>query len=385
MGLPLKYNIRNLKRRKMRTLLTMAGIALFVLVAIFMLAFSRGMLLTIKSTGSPDNIRVLSRKGQGESHSSLEAADYNLLRNIPEIKKNAQGEPLISLDVYYPCAINVVGANYQGRHGIVRGIEPSVFEVNDKAKITEGTAPGKGFQVMAGKLAYAKMGVPKEVIAVGSKISFENTEWTIVGKFSADGTAMESEFWVDVGDLNTIINRQTYTSATFKLNNLVDMERIIRDLNSRMDILVKAVSEQSYYQEYASGFERIVYLAIIMSLLALLGGLMNGMNTMYTAILGRIREIATLKILGFSKTAIVTSFIMESLFISLGGAIIGSLIGLSLNGIPAKLGMFAFTFRVDALVLLSGLVIALVIGVFGALIPALKATKIEIPQALRYE
>jgi putative ABC transport system permease protein len=385
MGLPLKYNIRNLKRRKMRTFLTMAGVALVVLVSIFILAFSRGMLLTIKGTGSSDNVIVLSRKGQGLMNSSLEAADYNLLRNIPEIKKNELGEPLISPEVYYPCTIDVAGGRYQNRSGIVRGIEMIALKVNDRVKIIEGVPSGKGFQIIVGQLVYAKLGVPKETIAIGKTISFGGKDWTIVGKFSASGTALESEVWTDLGDLMTQINRQTYTSATIKLNNIMDMALVIKDLNGRQDILVKAMSEQSYYQEFAQGFERVVYLAIIISFIALIGGLMNGMNTMYTAILGRTREIATLKVLGFSKFNIIISFIMESLCIALGGAIIGSLIGLSLNGVPAKLSRFAFTFRVDAFVLLSGLVIALVIGVVGALIPALKATEIEIPQALRYE
>ncbi|MFH1227872.1 MAG: FtsX-like permease family protein [Planctomycetota bacterium] len=385
MGLPLKYNIRNLMRRKVRTLLTITGIALVVLVSIFMLSFSRGMFLTIKSSGSPDNVIVLSRKGQELGLSSLASADYNLLRNIPEIKKNAQGQPLISPEIYYACTMDIENAKYQGRHGVVRGVEPMAFEVNDKVAITEGTAPDKGFQVTAGRLAYVKLGVPEETIAVGKPISFGGREWTIAGKFSAQGTVMESEIWADIGDLMTVLNRQTYNSAVIKLNNIIDINQVVANLSAGNAIQIKAKSEQDYYQEYASGFERIVYLTIILSIIALIGGLMNGMNTMYTAILGRIREIATLKVLGFGKTSIILSFVMESLIIALIGALIGGLIGLSMDGIPVRFGMFAFAFRVDAAVLIAGLAIAVIIGVFGALLPSLKATGIRIPDALRYE
>lgn len=366
-------------------MLTIAGTALVVLVAISMLSFSRGMFLTVKSTGSADNVLIMSRKGQSLMNSSLTAEDYNLLRNIPEIKKDEQGEPLISPEIFYACNLDAGSGRYQDKPSVIHGVEPIAYQVNDKIKITEGTIPGKGFQVIAGNLAYAKLGVPEEVIAIGNTVSFEGKDWTIVGKFSAGGTALESEFWTDAGDLMTVLNRQTYTSAIIKLNNIVDMERLITDLNSRIDIVVKAMPEQAYYLEFAAGFERIVYLTIIISIIALIGGLMNGMNTMYTAILSRIREIATLKILGFSKTSIILSFIMESLIITGIGAIIGALLGFSLNGIPAKLGRFAFTFRVDMIVIMYGLGIGLIIGIFGALLPSLKATRISIPSALRYE
>lgn len=385
MGLPFTYNIRNLKRRKMRTALTIAGTTLVVLVSIVMLSFSRGMFLTMKSTGSPDNVLIMSRKGQSLMNSSLTAEDYNHLRNIPEIKKDESGEPLVSPEIFYACNLDAGGGRYQGKPGVVHGVEPIAYKVNDKIKITEGNIPEKGFQVIAGKLTYTKLGVPEEAVAVGEKIYFEGKEWTIVGKFSAGGTALESEFWTDAGDLMTVLNRQTYTSAIIKLNNIVDMERLIADLNSRIDIVVKAMPEQAYYLEFAAGFERIVYLAIIISIIALIGGLMNGMNTMYTTILSRIREIATLKILGFSKTSIILSFIMESLIITGIGAIIGALLGFSLNGIPAKIGRVAFTFRVDLIVIMYGLAMGFFIGIFGALLPSLKATRISIPSALRYE
>lgn len=147
---------------------------------------------------------------------------------------------------------------------------------------------------------------------------------------------------------------------------------------------MKASSEKEYYREYAEGTGRIILLAVAMSIIAAIGGLVGGMNTMYASVLSRVREIATLQVLGFTRKDVIVCFVIESLILSLAGCVIGCAAGLGINGLPTKLAMGAFALEVDWTALCGGAGIALFIGVIGALPPALRAVRMKIPEALRY-
>ncbi|MFH1421795.1 MAG: FtsX-like permease family protein [Planctomycetota bacterium] len=382
MRIPLKYNVRNLLRRKARTALTAFGIMLVVVVGVFMFAFSRGMMFMVKNSGQPENVIVMSRKAANCIFSSLGSSDYNYLRSLSQIKRDANGEQLISPQITHQSYVNA--GQFNDRPGVIRGITPEAFKVNNTIKIIKGSPPAAGHQIAVGELTHTALGIPASELEVGREIEFDGTKWKIVGRFSAGGTAIDSEILAEMSDYLAALKRQTYSIAMLKLKDVSMVAPLVADLNARNDIQVKAISETDYYKEYSVGFDRIIFLAIVMSVIAGIGGLVGGMNTMYASVLGRIREIATLQVLGFGKRDIILSFIIESLIISLPGGIAGCLISLLVNGLQTKLSMGAFIIRVDWIAIAGGMLIAVFIGFIGALPPAFRATRLKITDALKY-
>lgn len=369
-------------RRKVRTLLTLFAMALVVAVSVVMFAFAGGLLKSARSSGSPENIIVIDRQAANQTFSSLSRTDYNLLRGLPQIRRNAEGEPLISPETLQDTRVTV--GDYKDRPGVVRGVSDTLFEVNTLVRIVEGEPPSSGRKLAVGALTHTALGVPRDSLAVGNQLQLANESWDIVGRFDASGTAMDSEILINLNDSMAAFSRDTYSAALIKLESESEVPALIQSLNNRNDIQVKAVAEREYYRDLAEGFERIIILAVFLAVIATIGGLVSGMNTMYASVLGRIREIGTLKTLGYPPKDIVQSFVLESTAIALVGGAIGMAVAWQANGISTKFNKGAFTITVDEWALLAGLVVALVIGVFGALLPAIKGARMKIPDALSY-
>jgi ABC-type antimicrobial peptide transport system permease subunit len=382
-AIPIKYNLRNLVRRKVRTGLTLGGITLVVLVGVMMFAFSRGMLHMSKRSGSPDNILIIDRKGQTCLFSSIKTPDYTYLKGLPEIRKNDKGEVMISPEIVHQ--VHLSGGAFSDRPGVVRGVTPMAFEVNDSVRMIKGIRPSTGNNIAVGELAHVLLGIPAAELDVGKEVQFLDTTWRVAGIYTAGGTALDAHIMAEMSELMAAIKRQSYSTAIFKMKDPAKIPPLVADLNSRNDIFVKAFTETDYYRERTEGFGRIIFLAVMMSLIAAIGGLVGGMNTMYASVLGRIREIATLQVLGFRKGAIILSFVTESVLIALVAGVIGCSAAFLVHGIPAKFsGIGAFTIHVDWIALVGGMVLALVIGVIGAIPPSLRAVRMEIRDALRF-
>lgn len=382
MKIPLRYSIRNLMRRKVRTLLTLFAVTLVVSVSVVMFAFAGGLLNSARNSGSPDNIIVIDRKAANQTFSKISKTDYNLLKGLPQIRRNALGEPLISPETLQDTRVSV--GEYENRPGVVRGVSDKLFEVNTLLRMVEGEPPSSGRNLIVGALTHTALRVPRDSLDVGNELVISNETWIIVGHFDASGTAMDSEILMDINDSMAVFVRDSYSGALIKLEHEGEMPALIQSLNSRNDIRVKAVAEREYYRNLAEGFERIILLAVFLAVIATIGGLVSGMNTMYASVLGRIKEIGTLKTLGFPPKDIVYSFVMESTTLALLGGVVGMAVALQANGISTKFNKGAFVINVDEWALVAGLVVTLVIGIFGALFPAMKGAKMKIPDALHY-
>ncbi|MDC1142340.1 ABC transporter permease [Planctomycetota bacterium] len=380
MRIPLRYSIRNLTRRKTRTFLTMIAMALVVAVSVAMFAFAAGMLHSIKSSGSPDNLIIMDRKAATQAFSKITPTDFNMLKGLPQVKRDANGKALISPECHQQGRVTT--ENSVGRPAIIRGVGPNYFDVNTMAKIIEGEKPSNGRKVVVGALTHTAIGVAKEDLAIGKTIEMKNEPWEIVGHFDANGSAMDSEFIADLGDIMASYSRNSYSSVVLKLNSMGDIPLLTSSLNSRMDIQVKAVPEQEYYSGLSEGFERIIFLAVMLAVIAMVGGLVSGMNTMYASVLGRIREIGTLKTLGFSPESIIKSFLVESVLIAVVGGVIGCAVAWQVNGLQAKVAQGALTLHIDQYALIAGMSVAVAIGILGALVPARKGAIMRIPDAL---
>lgn len=382
MRIPLRYSIRNVARRKVRTALTILAVALVAGISTVMFGFSSGILRAARSSGSPDNIIVVDRNASSQAFSKISQRDFNLLQSLPQVARGQDGDPLISPEVVHQ--VRVDAGDWQNRPGTVRGVTHRIFAVNTLLRITDGERPAAGRKLMVGSLAHTALGVPQDSLALGKQIRFAEEDWTVAGRFSAGGTALDSEILADLADMMAVFTRDSYSSALLKLQRTGEVGALVHALNNRNDIQVRAVAETEYYRALQEGYDRVIFLAVLLAVLAAVGGLVSGMNTMYASVLGRIREIATLKVLGYRPADIVQSYLMESLAISTLGGLLGCMAATMADGVSAKFSSGAFTIQVDPLAMAAGAAVSLAIGVLGALPPALKGARMNIPAALHY-
>jgi len=397
--LPLRYSLRNLARRRLRTLLTMLGLALVVSAIVFMLAFSTSLASNFRDTGDPDNIIIISKKAQTTALSSIADKDCDLIKSklfdvartfkLDE-ESDGEPEPLISQEVYIGLNVKVQDAK-AFRTGLQRavfhGVDPDlVFRVNSNLRLVKGRPPRQDMlELLVGKTAATRIGVKTEDLSVGAKLTLLNQTWTVVGEFEARGTIMDSEILTHVNDLRLHLKRQDYSFIKVKLKDKSRAEEICKQLSLDEQFGVKAFPERVYFADYAEGFDYFLTFANAMALIISIGGIVAGMNTMYTAVMGRIREIGTLQIIGFSKRAVLVGIITESVIIALVSGAIGCGLGYLANGLPMKIPMAAFRVNVSAQVILLAMGASLLIGLVGAFIPASRALRLRMVDAVRHQ
>jgi putative ABC transport system permease protein len=384
MKLPLRYNVQSLAQRKLRSLLTAGGVGLSIFMSVMMLALSRGLLSSTMGSGAPENLILLSKGAESLEFSAVETAYYNLLKGAAGIAKAEDGQPLLSPEAYLNSVMSVPGVAVEGEpRGVVRGVWPVAQQVHGQFKLTEGEFPGRGFQVAVGQLAATKLGVPEEALAIGKTLGFEGRDWTIVGRFTAPGSVLDSELWVNLDDVMVAARRDDYSTIVLRAESPAAAETLLTDLKLRTDVRVDPVSEASYYASMANQLKPVQAVAVAMTVILIAGGLMAGMNTMFTSILGRTREMGVLLVLGYKRKAVLLSFVLESVLLCLAGGILGVAAGLLLSGLPMKIPMGAFRFQVDTTTVALGLGLALLIGVLGALLPVLRVSGLKIVDSLR--
>ncbi|MHC4079128.1 MAG: ABC transporter permease [Planctomycetota bacterium] len=402
MGLPLRYNCRNLLRRKLRTCLTILGIALVIATSVMMMAYSRGLLLSTRSNGDADNVMILSRRATDTTFSSLEKAQVDVLSGMlgeevvwwPPEDEVAEGEyrvDLIAPYVGHTFLIRVAGVE-GGRYGerklgLVKGIDPQrAFSMRHQLRLAAGRKldPDDEKAAMVGSMVWARLGIDKADVGVGKVLEFNGVAWPIVGVFDAGGSDADGEIWVPIDELLTVLNRTVFNYAIAKAPSPEGVAKMVQIVNRSDQTELRAVSEKEYYRGFAESFDTFALIGLIMALIISVGGLTVGMNTMYTAISGRVREIGMLQVIGFSKGSILVSVLVESLLIALLGGALGCAAGSLVNGIPMKVTMGVFLLRADALVVGLGMGLALLIGFFGALVPARSALKLGKVEAMRY-
>jgi len=397
--LPLRYSIRNLFRRRTRTLLTTIGLALVVSALVFVLAFSNSMAATFRETGDPDNMIIISKKAATFVLSSISDQDCELIQNklyddaVMITTKGTWGEtevPLISKEAYIGLNVEVKGVEKfrsGAQRGVIHGIDPSIgLALNNHVKIIDGRLPRKGMrELMVGKLAGTRIGVEQDDLSIGRELYFLNKSWTVVGIFEAAGTISESELWTHEHDLRLYLKRQDYSFIKIKLKDPSRMAELCDQLSTDEQFGVKAFPEQEYFADYAEGFDFFRQFAHALAMIIVVGGVVAGMNTMYTAVMGRVREIGTLQVIGFSKRAVLMGIMTESLLITFTAGVLGCGLGFLANGLPIKIPMAAFRVEVETTVIAWALGATVMIGLIGAFMPAYRALRLRMVDAVRYQ
>src|SRR5271167_2482453 len=386
MALPLSYNIRNLRSRWKVTLLAIFGIALVVAAFVTILSMARGFNIALSSTGSDNNAIVTQRGSMSELSSWMNVSAANLVSVDPRVARGDDGKPLAS------CEVVVITARPAKESGVpinvtFRGVTPNAFKVRNGIKIVEGRTFTPGlFEVIVGK----KIADRLQGVDVGSTISIQRKNWKVVGLFTADGSSFESEIWGDYDAMAPAIGRNGgCESLTARLTNPALLSSFDKDLRANPQFQLQADSEKTYYENLAGPTAgALMGLAAFVAVVMGIGAIFGAMNTMYAIVSQRTREIGTLRALGFSRFSILFSFVMESVLLAIIGGLLGCLIALPMNGFTAVTGTnafseLAFAFKVTPELLIIGLVFAVLMGLIGGLLPALRASRMPITRALR--
>ena len=385
--LPFEYAFRNLGRSPVRLAASLMGAALVVLLVLASAGFVRGMQLTLTNqAGLYENVILLGAGSEEAIERSQIDAGIGTIASasIPGIRSEG-GVPFVSPEIHIALPLRESAGSETELPAVLRGVTDSAYLVHPEVEITEGRVPRPGAQeLMVGGLASTRLGTTDERLVVGRTLHFDNRDWTIVGRFSAPNTVMDAEVWAPLTDLQIATKRESSLSCvilSLGKGTFADADLFAK---SRLDLELAAVRESDYYASLNKFYRPIRFMIMGTALLIALGGLFGGLNTMYAAFAARVREVGMLQSLGFTRLAIVLNLSEESLFAAACGTIIGLGIGLLfLDGVAVRFSMGAFALTLDAPVVLTGIVGGLLVGLIGAVPPAIRCLRLPINEALK--
>jgi putative ABC transport system permease protein len=386
MGLITNYNLRSMIVRKGTAAMTAGGIAMVVAVFVMTLAIAQGFRATLVASGSPQNAIVLRKSATAETVSAVLRSDVPLVESLPQIARGSDGRPLASPELMTIIALPRISDN-QPANVPVRGVGAKAFEVRDTLKFVEGRRFQLGTrEINVGRLAMGRF----KGLSIGSDVKFGSSVWTVVGVFTADDAAFESEVWGDVDLMMPAFQRNGYQSITVKLADPSMFESFKTAIESDPRLYLSPQRETDYYAEQSRALTLVIRVfGTFVTLILSIGAMFGAMNTMYAAVAYRTREIGTLRALGFSRSRIVTAFLAESVALAIVGGAIGCLLALPVHGMSTGTTNFssfsevAFKFRITPPLLFGGLVFSALMGAVGGLLPALRAARIPVARALR--
>ncbi len=387
MAIPLVYNVRNVAQRPVSTITTAVGIALTVAVLLAALALAEGFRATLTSAGSHDKAVVTSKGADSEVMSGFSIDNAAIVRANPNVATGPDGRPLASLEIV--ATTNLPRLNQKGSSNIrVRGVDPASIGVRATPTIVAGRtfAPGAD-EVIVGRRLSDRFADCR----VGDRLKVQRRTFTVVGSFDTGGSSYESEIWGDASVIGPAFHRTGgYQVALVKLKDDAAFARLKKDLEGDPRLSVDVDREDDFYAEQSVGVTTMVrVLGWFITIIMAVGALFGAANTMFAAVAGRTREIATLLVLGFSPFAVMTSFMIESVIVALAGGVLGCVLALPINGITTSTTNFqsfsevAFQFRVTPPLMVSALVFAVVLGLLGGFFPALRAARQPIARTLR--
>ncbi|MBI5086670.1 MAG: ABC transporter permease [Acidobacteria bacterium] len=377
MFIPLKYILRSLFRRKTRSVLTILGISAVIAIFVAMVSFARGMAANFAATGSADNVVVLQKGAFNQALSSLPRSSSEAINYLPQLKQQ-NGRGLASPELVIEPWVTVPG-KAEEVFMMARGVEPIFFEVEDKIRIVDGPRQLRGNLVLLGRAAQHKLGG----IRKGSSVRIHGESWTVAGTFEAGGTNLESAILADLTDLMRAAHRTELSSFTLKVGEPSQVREVVRLIEDDRRFLFTASREPDYYAASGQMFAVVGQLGLAISLIVTLGAVFGAMNTMYTSVAGRMREIGTLRAIGLRRNSILFSLVIEALLLSLAGGAIGIAFGCLVNG--AHMGVLHANIRITVTsgVILSALLLSVISGILGGILPARAAARIQVVEALR--
>jgi len=389
MIVPLSYNTRSLLVRRWTSLFTAGGIGLVVAVTLLLSGLVGGLRQMLVGTGDPDNLVVMRKGATNDGSSFLTRESVRIVRALPGIARDAEGRPMVSPEIVNQPFIRTRDG---GRENVlVRGVEPMAFQVHRDVRLVEG----RMFQPNLGEVLIGKGVALRHAGArVGGTLSFGRRKWSVVGIFDGGGSAFDSEIWADVTDVQEDARRPSGCSGIrLRVAPGADRQALVDRIAGDARVTLEAKPETVYYAEQADAANSLYVLVLVLAVVMATGATFGALNTMYAAVANRTAEIGTLRALGFSRAAILLSFLSESILLATAGFAGGVLLGVgamwAVNTLLQGVAFSMMTFSVATVLLqpsmggvLLGLGFALAIGVFGGLAPAWRASRLRVVDAL---
>ena len=387
MQIPLKYILRSSVSRRLTTVITILGVALVVFVFSAVLMMANGVQKTLRSTGSDDNLIVVRKAALSEIMSIIDREAAGVIVNLPQVARFADGTPLSSKEVVVIINLSKLGAS--GISNVtVRGVEQAAFQLRPQVRIVEGRPFRWGArEVIAGA------GITHRFVGaqIGEKVKFGGDFWTVVGIFDSDGSGFDSELWGDLDQIADAFKRSSLSTVTLRLKDPDDLSQVVASFatDNRLQYFAPK-REKRFFEEQSEMMAKFIrILGIFITVIFSTGATIGAMITMYGAVANRTVEIGTLRALGFYRRSILLAFLIESLFLSLGGGLLGLGIASLLQFFTIStlnLGSFselAFSFALSPQIVAVSLGFSLLMGLLGGFLPAIGAARLNIVQALR--
>ncbi len=384
MKIPIRYNLGSLWARRTGTLMAVLGIGFTVSIVVAMMSLVHGLEATFVTTGQDNNLVVIRQGSQNEVNSYFSRDLYPTIRFLPGIAKGADGEPLAVGE-------NVVVINHTRNDGAssnitVRGTSDLGFTLRPEVKLVEGRRLRPGLREIN---VSRSLSTRFKNLALGDKIHFARSDWTVVGIFDAGGAAYDSELWADYGEICQDWDRASYSSVLLKAENAAAVGSIRKRVADDQRINLQAIPQKQYYADQTSTSAGLRALGLFIAVVMGIGASFAAMNMMYGAVMARSKEVGTLRAIGFRRRHILASFMMESVLLGLAGGILGCVMALPMNGISAGTANFQtfsevlFNFRVTPGILFRGLLFSVVVGTLGGFFPARRAAHTRLIDILK--
>ena len=386
MAISLSYNFRNLWTRRLTTLLTVSGMALVVFVFASILMLAEGLRKTLVETGSYDNVVILRKGSNSEVVSGVGRQSASIVETLPEIAIGPKGQRLLAKELVVLIALTKKGSNSPS-NVILRGVEEDSILLRPTVRLVEGRLPRAGSPeiIIGSSIARRFKG-----IGINETIRFGMSDWRIVGIFDAGNSGFSSEIWGDVDQFIQAFRRPAYSSVIFKLRDSSEFQNVKSRIESDPRLTLEAKRETKYYAEQSEIMAKFLrILGISLTIIFSLGAIIGAMITMYSAVANRTTEIGTLRALGFQRRSILTAFLVESLLLGFLGGLAGLFFASFLQFFTVSTMNFqsfaelAFSFTLTYEIFYKGMVFSLVMGFVGGLLPALRASRMIIVDALR--
>jgi putative ABC transport system permease protein len=376
--------LRSIPQRLGASLVIVVGLAGVVAVFTALLAMAAGFRSTLEAAGRADVALVLRGGSQAELNSGLTREQATIIKQAPGVAQSG-GQPLASAELIVIAELMKTGETL-GSNITVRGVEPAAFALRPRLRIVEGRAFGPGLKELI-----VGLGVTRQFqgAGLGRTLRMRGSEWTVVGIFES-GDANESEFWADAEVAQSAFNRQGFSSVRLQLADAKGLATVADALTADPRVNVDVQSEQAYFSGQTRQFRQTIgALAGAVTFIMALGATFAALNTMYAAVGTRSREIATLRAIGFRGLPVLLSIMLESLALAVAGGILGAVIAyllfnnVAVSTLGANFTQVVFRFAVTPSLVVTGLVIAVVIGMVGGFLPALRAARQPVTAALR--
>jgi len=374
--LPFSYALRNLSRRGARTVVTIVGLALTTLLVIVMLSFASDLAGASGGAARDDVVVLLGTSAEVDLVRSVvpRGSAENAAASVPGVA-TINGQRAVSVELH-------IATRTGDRIGLFRGVTSAAYIVHPIVTVVEGHEPRAPFELMVGGLAATRMGLPEEELAVGRTITLEGREWTISGRFAAPGTVLEAEMWARLDDVMVSTKREDVSCVVLRLEDPSRMEDVDLFVARRIDLEIAAMPERELMGALERGLKPIVSLADWMAVLVIVGAGFACANTMFAAVLARTRELATLRAIGYSPVAICVALLQEALLVAFLGGALGVGAALLIGELPMRFPMGAFRIELSLPQRAIGLGAALFAGILGGIVPAVRAVRVSIVDAI---